>query len=348
LPAENGTGASDRDAAAHLLRLSDLVLPLAIRVASDLGVADHLVKGPRPVEELAAATRAHAPSLRRLLRLLAAQHVFEEVEAGCFGLSPISELLRSDHPFSLRAVCTLAAPVVEGWAEADFSFRTGRAAFERAHGEDYWSYLASHPDVREQLDRMQDAATRLDLLTATRGYPWGDFETVVDVGGGSGAFLAGLLQRHPAMRGILVDLPAVVSNAACVLARAGVADRCAVVPGSFFDELPAGADCYVLKAILGGWDDEQASAILLRVREAMRATSRLVVLEPVLDPDGECTLGNVLHLNSLVLVGGPDRTSAEYAALLAGADLELTAVVWRPTLPIIEARAATRGSHASA
>jgi SAM-dependent methyltransferase len=326
------------ESTAQLVRMSDLVLPMAIRAASDLGVADRLVDGPQPVERLAHATGCHPPSLLRLLRCLASRGVFAEVEPGCFALSPLAELLRSDHPLSLRSVYTLLRPEIEAWAHADLSVRTGRAAFEQVHGETHASYLASHPEVRARIDRLQAAATRLDMLTILRAYRWGELRSVVDVGGGTGAFLAGLLARYPGMRGVLVDLPPVVEGAAEGLAEADVADRCTVVAGSFFDEIPPGADAYVLKAVLGGWDDDHARAILRSVRAAMGPRSRLLVLDPILDADAGFTVGNVLHLHSLVLVGGPDRTREEYDALLTATGFRISRVIARPTLPIIEAR----------
>jgi SAM-dependent methyltransferase len=327
------------DAAVSLRRLADYSIAFAIRAASSLGLAEHLAHGHRSVDELAAGTGAHGPSLRRLLRALAAHDVVEEVAPDRFGLRPMGELLRGDHPLSLRDAFPLSSLEADAWAALDHSLRTGRAAFEKVFGTSHRTYRAEHPEEDARMDRVHRAATQVDALTLLRAYDWGGVGTVVDVGGGTGAFLAALLGRFKAVRGVLFDLPRMVAGAAGVLAGAGVAERCEVVGGDFFDHVPPGADLYVLKAVLGGWDDSSAEAILTTVRRAMRADSRMLIIEPMQCEHG-VTVGNVVHLGSLVLYGGPERTRADYERLLAGAGLRLSRIVPRATLPILEATTA--------
>lgn len=164
----------------------------------------------------------------------------------------------------------------------------------------------------------------------------GELAHVVDVGGGDGGFLAGLLARYPAMRGTLLDLPHVVA-AAEVLTEAGVRDRCEIVPGSFFDALPAGADAYLLKTVLPGFGDDQVVAVLRRVREAMRPDSRLLLLEAVLPPGDTFDVAKLYDVHTLVLTGGTHRTAEETAALLDRAGLRLDTVRPTATLTILTA-----------
>lgn len=318
--------------------LADYIVPMAIRVVSGLRVADRLVNGPRPVEELAVATGAHAPTLRRLLRALACKGVFEEVQPGCFGLTPLAQLLRTDHPLSMADAYPLLPADVRAWARFDHTVRTGRSAFEHLFGQRYYDYLDEHPEERERFDASVECQSRLVLRLLLPAYDWASLGTVVDVGGGNGAFLAGLLARHRRLRGVLLDLPHVVPGAPAVLARAGVADRCEVVAGSFFDAVPAGADAYLLKTILHDWRDDDAARLLGAVRRAMRPDSRLVVLEALLAPGDAREIGRLLDLHSLVLVEGPDRGEEDLRRLLAGAGLEVVRVVPTGTLSILEAR----------
>ena len=140
--------------------------------------------------------------------------------------------------------------------------RTGENAFRHVHGTDSWTFRARHPELSAGFDRAMTALARQVAAAVLAAYDFGRFGTVVDVGGGNGAFLAAILARHPATRGVLFDQPHVVAGAPPVLAAAGVADRCEVVGGSFFEAVPAGGDAYVLKSILHDWEDADCVRIL--------------------------------------------------------------------------------------
>lgn len=81
-------------------------------------------------------------------------------------------------------------------------------------------------------------------------YDFGRFRTIVHMGGGNGALLATVLTAHPAVQGASFDQPHVVSGAASLLERAGVANRCRTYGGNFFESVPEGADAYVLRAAI--------------------------------------------------------------------------------------------------
>jgi len=326
------------DGILRMQELADYIVPMAIRAVSDLRIADRLAAGPRPVEELAAETGTHAPALRRVLRALACKGVFEEVEPGRFGLTPLAEPLRADHPLSLAGAYPLLPADLRAWARFDHTVRTGTSAFEHLFGQRYYDYLTEHPDESARFDASVECQSRLVLRLLHTAYDWGSLGTIVDVGGGTGVFLAGLLARHRRLRGVLLDLPHVVAGAPAVLERAGVADRCEIVAGSFFDAVPAGADAYLLKTIVHDWRDADALALLRAVRSAMRADSRLLLLEALLAPGDAPEIGRLLDLHSLVLVEGPDRDADDLARLLAAAGLELARVVPTSTLSILEAR----------
>jgi hypothetical protein len=143
---------------------------------------------------------------------------------------------------------------------------------------------------------------------------------VVDVGGGTGALLAEILRARPGVRGTLVDLPATVERAAATFRTAGVADRVTGVGRSFFDPLPTGADVYLLKNVLADWPDAEATALLSRCAEAARPAGRVVVLGGVNDHPGTGS-----DLLMLVLVGGKERTLAEFTDLASAAGLAVCA-----------------------
>lgn len=328
----------DLESIFRLTELADYIIPFTIRAVCDLGVADHLTEGPRAVEDLAEATGTHAPSLYRALRALACKGIFEETEPGAFALTPMAEFLRSDHPLSLKDAYSLIPADVEAWGYLDYSIRTGNPAFDHAHGRGYWEYMQEHPEEAARFDRAQAAQTRLELRVFLRGYDWKDLGTLVDVGGGNGAFLGGLLARHTGLRGVLFDREQVVAQAPDVLAELEVTERCQVVAGDFFEQVPPHADTYLLKRILYGWHDNEAIILLRSIRAAMRPDSRLLIIEPVDEPDGGTDLASRYDLAMLVMKGSGARTPERISALCGEAGLRLTGMTPTLMFPVIEAQ----------
>lgn len=331
----------DFQAFEQLTDLADYFIPFTIRTICELGIADLLADGPLEVETIARRTGTHERSLYRALRALAAKGVLDEVSERKFALTTMGELLRSDHPLSLRDTYREMPEYVLAWLELGHSLRTGEPAFDHVHGACVWDYLAAHPDVSDRFDRLMQAMTRPELLAVLAAYPWGSLQTLVDVGGGNGAFLAGLLSRNRRLKGILLDLPHVVARAAPILQQARVHDRCEVVAGSFFDAVPAGADTYLLKRTVYALDDRGARAVLERVAEAMSVDSRILVIEPLDRPgNGGYARARILDLLMLVMDGGCVRSEQELADLFADSGLELLRVIETMAFPIVEGRLA--------
>ena len=154
---------------------------------------------------------------------------------------------------------------------------------------------------------------------------WAGVRSVVDVGGGTGAMLAEMLRAHPHLRGVLVDLPRTVSGAAEILTAAGVSERARVLGQSFFDPLPAGADLYVLRGILNDWPDQEAVEILRRCAAAARPDGRVVILK-----GGEAEGAPRALSIEMVLLGGKERTAAEFGELARQAGLEVAQAGQQP------------------
>lgn len=300
----------------------------ALYVAAKLGVADLLAAGPRPVEELAAATQTDAPSLRRVLRALASVGVFTEARPGTFALTPLAALLRTGTPDSMRALAIMyAEEQYRAWGDLLHSVQTGETAFERRFGTSYFAYLAQHPEADRVFNEAMTGWTTQLVGAVVDAYDFSPFKTIADVGGSYGTLLAAMLRSNPAARGILFDQPHVVAAAGEQLVVAGVAERCTTVGGDFFVEVPAGGDAYVLAQILHDWDDERSVAILRQCRRAMPAHGKLLVIELVLPPGEEPFFGKWLDLHMLVLLGARERTATEYDALFRAAGFALARVV---------------------
>lgn len=300
----------------------------ALNVSAELGVADLLRDGPRTSDELAAACGAHPPTLYRLLRALSSVGVFAEGEERRFALTPLAELLRSDVPGSMRALARMyGSEQYRAWDGLLDSVRTGEPAFDRTFGASYFDYLGRNPEAGAVFNEAMTGWTTQVTDAVVAAYEFVGMNTVVDVGGGHGLLLATILRAHPAMRGVLFDLPQVIAGARPLLEAAGVADRCAAVGGDFFASVPDGGETYILAQILHDWDDERCRVILENCRRAMRPEGKLLVVEQVLPPANEPAFGKWLDLHMLVLLTGRERTEAEYRALLRASGFELTGVI---------------------
>lgn len=322
------------EAIGQLAELADFTLAFTLRAICHLGVADFLVGGPRSIEELADATEAHSPSLLRAMRALTTKGIFVEPTPGHFALTEVSELLRTDHPLSMRWAFRLR-PDVEAWAAMEHSVRTGETAFDHVYGEDYWTYLSHDPELFAQFRESQRALTRIELQALLRVYDWSSLETVVDLGGNDGTFLSGLLTRFPRLSGTLMDFPCAVASAPPVLTEAGVAERVALVTGDLLEEpIPVGADAYMAKRVLIGFSDTEIKTFLGAVLSSMRPDSRLLLLEPSSTSD---EMSTAMDLHMLVLGKGRVRTPEELIELINGAGLRCERVVNAGPLTLYEA-----------
>ncbi len=321
----------DRGAAVAVLGLTEAAwIAQAVSVAARLRLADLMVDGAKTVGELAEATVTHPPSLRRLLGALAGEGLFVEDDQGRFGLTPLGEPLRSDAADSVRALCALRGEPQwwAVWGELLHSVQTGEPAFRYVHGTDLPGFLAGHPDAAALYRAGMGELARTVTAAVVAAYDFGRFKTVVDVSGGQGALLAAILRAYPTVRGVLFDLPATVTQAGGLLAEAGVADRCTIIGGDFFEAVPEGGELYVLKSVIHDWDDEQALAILRSCRRAMDRSSRLLLVERVLPPGDAPPFASRMDLNMLVMRGGGrERTGAEYQRLGQCAGLALADVI---------------------
>jgi hypothetical protein len=307
---------------------ADLLLPMALRVAATLRLADLIESGTTDAAGLAARCGADARSLAALLRHLVAHGVFEAPAPGVYALNgPARQLLDGD-PSGLR-----------GWLDLDGiggrfdlaytglleAVRTGRAAYASVHGRPFWDDVTVDPGRNAAFHEMMSGGEHGRRFAAfVAAYDWRGVRHVLDAGGGDGGLLEEVLRAQPGVRGTLVELPGRLAGARDRLAAAGLADRCEIVGGSFFDPLPPGAGVYLLSKVLDDWDDESAVAILRRCREAAGSSGRVVLVGGLPEerrPDGDARS----DLMMLVLVGGRERSRDEVLAVVEQAGLAVSA-----------------------
>lgn len=301
----------------------------AVHAATALGVVDSLENGPKTAAQIARAISARPDALRRLLRILVCLELVAEPAAGSYSLTPAGATLLSSAPGSLRSRVLMRFDDASwrAWGELAHSVRTGEPAHPMITGCAGFDYLAKHPDLRATFDAAMAAMANRVAASLARGYDLSDARTIADVGGGNGRLLAELLRANPRARGILFETASGAGQAGPALA--GLAGRCTIMAGDFFDFVPAGADVYVLKSVIHDWPDDQAVRILRNCRRVMALQTRLLLVELVL-PDvvrpGDDLEALCTDLNMLVITGGRERTEDEFASLLRTAGMELVLI----------------------
>ncbi len=299
----------------------------AICAAAELGIADQLTHGARDINDLAQCTRTHPASLRRLMRALASLGLCVECDDTSFELTTIGALLCTETPHSLHA-----------WAiwwgryrwplpgELGECVKTGRGPRQRSGLSDGRACRDGDDAAAAVFNQSMVELTRLVASEVLRVRDFSTVHRVVDVGGGFGEMLAALLAANPRLQGTLFDLPTAIAGAAEHLALAGVAERCELIAGSFFDAVPQGADVYLLKSVLHSWDDEHCRLILRNCWDAMAKDARLMLVERILPARmhggaGDRTAARS-DLHMLLGSGGLERTRAEFVVLLADTGIE--------------------------
>jgi DNA-binding transcriptional ArsR family regulator len=297
---------------------------MALRGACVLGVFDAL-REPMSVDELAAQTESDPPTLGRLLQLLADLGLVERDGDATYRTTPLGEVLRDGHPSRMRDLALMQAtiPNLSAWGALEDAVRTGSGVYEQVNGASSWEALAADPEAQRRFNASMARRASGQVAAVLAATELSDATTLVDVGGGRGAMLTGLLDALPHLRGVLADQPVVAAEAEEAFGAAGLGDRATAVACDFFVSVPEGGDVYTISNVIHDWNDADAVAILRTMRKAMPADSRLLVVEHVLDAPGrsfeELRDVHLVDLHMLVMFGARERTQAEYDALLTAA-----------------------------
>jgi hypothetical protein len=305
-----------------------------VAAAARFGVADLMASGVHDVDSLAQECGADAGALYRLLRACAALGVFSESEPRRFALTPAGECLRSDTPGSLRDL--LIAETAPGhwlpWGRLYDAVKGGRSLAGEILGMPVWEYYRKNHEEGLSFARGMGNLSAIVSQDVTRVYDASRFERIVDVGGSQGVLLSSLLAANPNARGVLFDLPEVIKDVA--------ADpRIELAAGSFFENVPADGDLYLLKSILHDWPDDRCTEILKNIRRAAKPGTTLLVVEMLLPDTPQPSPVAFMDLNMLVMLDGRERSAAEMTALLAGGGFRVARIIPIGMFSLIEATA---------
>lgn len=311
-----------------------------LHAAVELDLPDLMAAGDIPVDALSVAIRCDPAELVRLLRALVLLGVCEEAGPGRYRLTAAGRCLLRDSPEPHRELIGLAVEQNwSPWADLAHSVRTGESAFVHVHGVGPFAWRKAHPTSDQLFATWLGKETARSTAAITAGIDLSADDHVVDVGGGHGGLLVGLLRRHPEVTGALFDQPAIVDQASSEWPTELTA-RTAFVAGDFFESVPVSADVFVLKSVLHDWTDDQSVTILRHCAASMSDRSRLLVIERLLDdPEADHAATVRLDLHMMAVTGGRERTRAAYEQLMGAAGLAVDRIV--PTtagFAIVEAR----------
>ncbi|HEX3961245.1 MAG TPA: methyltransferase [Trebonia sp.] len=333
--------ARDQSAAYSMLDLiQSAVLTQAISVAAKLDIADVLGDGPLSADEIAKRVGSDPEATRRLLRVLSGYSVFTVRPDGRFELTPMASALRDSNPDSVRGMAILMShPLLwEEWGHLFDSVQAGEASLPKLRGMGAQDFFQANPEYAAVFSQAFGQLSVSETDPVLAAYDFTQFGTVVDVGGGRGGFLAGILSQAPNSHGVLYDSDQVTADAASMFDAAGVGARVTIENGSYFGKYPAGGDAYVLKHVIHDFTEPDCLLILKNVRDAIGPGGKALVIEYVVGGNNERHLGNIIDLWLLLMLGAKERTLPEYTELFAEAGLKITRKI--PTagpMSIIEA-----------
>lgn len=297
--------------------------------AAKLKLADYLADGSKRADELAEQTGTHASSLHRLMRTLAHLGVLSMEDDRMFSLTPLGEALKSDAPGAAQS--TIRTVAGDGFWNAFLklpdTLQDGEPGMKKAFGKSFFEYIADNPEESTHFNDTMIGFHGAEPPAVAEAYDFSGFDTVVDVGGGTGNMLSTILERYPEPKGVLFELPRVVQEAPELIGERGLTNRIICESGDFFESVPEGGDAYILSHILHDWPEEQCLSILRNCRDAMSPASRLLIVEMVLPDDGPPHPGYELDMVMLALTGGRECTKEEYDKLLKQAGFDLERVV---------------------
>jgi len=305
---------------------------IAICAVAKLGVADHLESGPKTTKELASLMNVQEDPLYRVMRAVAGVGVFHEGENRTFSQTDRSDVLRTNAVPTLRYAASMC---IDDWQLRSMqaicsTIENGRAAQENVFGMGLFPYLQSHPDQAFRFNRGMTDLSSGDTPALLAVYDFSAFEHIVDIAGGAGGMLAGILEKFPHLRGTLFDQPSVIEQAKKDGILNAYATRCDLVGGSFFEAVPSNADAYIMKHIIHDWDDEHATKILSNCRRAMKPSGKLLVVDRVIGPPNAPDPKKFFDIAMMLIPGGRERTEPEWNALFTASGFRLTRIVPTP------------------
>jgi hypothetical protein len=302
-----------------------------IYAAAKLNLAEAIGGETKSVDELASLVSADESALRRLLFGLTTLGLCRQAERDRFAMTDLGRQLdeTADPSFKDWALFE-GETLAQSWTGLADSVRTGKTAAQlRGDGDDRYAATGNAPEWTRRFNAAMVSLTRSIVPKIIAAHDFAAARVVMDVGGGTGELIGGVLQHNPHLEGVAFDLARCEAEARAHFHRLGVAGRGRFVAGNFFEEIPGGADTILMKSILHNWKDDRCEVILRNCRGALPSGGTLIVIERIMPEQATAGTENCFcamsDLNMLRGPGGRERTEAEYCKLAAAAGFTFVA-----------------------
>lgn len=287
-----------------------------------LRVFDALATGPKTATKAASELHVDSDALYRLMRALSAIGLLNEDDKRSFSLTSMGDLLRADHPQSLRPMTLLeeGPEHYAAWKHLPTLIKDGaQDGFSREFGQSAFEYALHNPGYGKVFNEAMSSFSGLDnmlVLEALQTYDFARISTLCDVGGGQGYALCNLLAKHPHLKGTVLELQSVIADKNSLWAdKMGVGDRCRYVAGDMFNKVPA-ADAYLIKRVLHDWNDAECHQILSTMHRSAPKDARMLIVEQVVPGPDTSHFSKLFDVHMMIWGTGRERTAEEYAGLL--------------------------------
>lgn len=297
-----------------------------IYVAAELGIADLLTEGPKSIEEIAEKTETYTPYLYRLMRTLASFGIFKQRKDKTFMLNSMAECLKTE---VMRSIVLMFHSDWhdKAWNKLLQSIRTGKTAFDMAHGMSAFEWFKKNPEQAKVFNEANAVKAKRSHRAIVDLYNFKKTETVIDIGGGYGALLFEILKVNPHLKGIIADLPYVLKSTEQIIKKQKFNNRCTTIDCDFFQKIPAEGDLYIMSHILHDWDDQQCQVILKNCNKAMKKYTKLLIIEMIVPKKNKPSITQLLDIEVMVMGGGKERTKAEFNKLLNSTGFSLNKII---------------------
>ncbi|MBS1805129.1 MAG: hypothetical protein JST28_17345 [Acidobacteria bacterium] len=314
-----------------------------LNTAVKLRIPDLIGAGAKDVDKLALESGTDPDYLYRILRVLEVSQIVTRTAARSYKLTDAGQLLRRGIAGSMAdCIEWIADPLhLKLYSELKGSVQEGKTTFDQVYGEPFFNWLSKTENKSEAavFNNAMTSISEMCIPAFLEAYDFSGFKKIIDVGGGHGALLRSILHANPTAQGVVAEMPAVLTQTKRAIAEDRLATRCEAAECNFFEAVPAGGDCYVMKHIVHDWADGAALQLLRNIRSVISPNGKLVLAEAVLDDSADPHPGKLLDIEMMAFVGGKERTRNEFQRLLHSAGFALERVIsTKSPLCLLEAR----------
>jgi SAM-dependent methyltransferase len=301
----------------------------AIQVAVKLGMFEQLSRQPLDDAALARALGCDRRATALLGNAMVALGLLAKRDSR-YELSDASRryLLSSSSEY-LGDMILFDEALFATWAGLEETVRSGATA----RAPDMYQ---SRRDETERFIRAMDSLTRArgDAEWIAEHMDLREVETIADIGGGPGTYIAALLKRWPRLRAAIYDLPGTLDVTRRILAEREprVASRIDLVRVDYLrDEFPGPVGAVFMSNIIHSEDAQTNASLFGKCFRALRSGGLLLIKDHIMNAElTEPRAGAVFSLYLMLTTRGRDYSFEEVASWLGGAGFT---GIERTTLP---------------